>query len=58
MFDSILTKELDLSNFDTSKVTDMHNMFFESKDLEHIDLSSFDTSNVVAMGSMFSVEYV
>lgn len=48
-----LTK-IDVSNFNTSKVTDMTHMFssFRSKVAE-LDLSSFDTSNVTKMRQMF-----
>ena len=44
---------IDLSSFDTSKVTNMESMFYESA-ATSIDLSSFDTSNVTNMGYMFS----
>ena len=43
---------LDVSNFDTSNVTDMSNMFDGSK-ATTLDLSNFDTSNVTDMSSMF-----
>ena len=43
---------LDLSNFDTSKVSDMTSMFSSSA-LTSLDLSNFDTQNVKSMGSMF-----
>ena len=45
--------DLDLSNFDTSKVTDMHCMFFNMFYLTTLNLSNFDTSNVMDMNSMF-----
>ena len=45
--------ELDLSNFDTSKVTDMSAMFFNTSNLTTLNLSNFDTSKVTDMGSMF-----
>ena len=45
--------DLDLSNFDTSKVTDMHGMFFNMFYLTTLNLSNFDTSNVMDMNSMF-----
>ena len=44
---------LDLSNFDTSKVTDMYGMFDDCFELTTLDVSSFDTSNVTDMGHMF-----
>ena len=47
------TLDLDLSNFDTSKVTDMHDMFFNMFYLTTLNLSNFDTSNVMDMNSMF-----
>ena len=52
---------LDLSSFDTSKVTDMSGMFSGCSSLTSLDLSSFNTSNVKGqpgydggMGHMFS----
>ena len=45
---------LDLSNFDTSKVTGMNNMFSGAGSLTTLDLTSFDTSKVTNMVSMFS----
>ncbi len=45
--------ELDLSSFDTSKVTDMGGMFFSMTNLTTLNLSNFDTSKVTNMGSMF-----
>ena len=44
---------LDLSNFDTSKVTDMRGMFSSCQSLTNLDLSNFDTSNVTDMSRMF-----
>ena len=44
---------LDLSNFDTSKVTDMNGMFQDCNGLTSLDLSNFDTSNVTDMHWMF-----
>lgn len=46
---------LDLSNFDTSNVTNMGSMFGGCKSLTSLDLSSFDTSNVTNMNCMFSM---
>ncbi|MBQ8196205.1 MAG: BspA family leucine-rich repeat surface protein, partial [Oscillospiraceae bacterium] len=45
---------LDLSSFDTSKVTNMNNMFYNCSSLTSLDLSSFDTSMVTDMGAMFN----
>ena len=45
--------EIDLSNFDTSQVTDMYGMFYGMSNLTTLNLSSFDTSKVTNMGSMF-----
>lgn len=47
---SVIT--LDISNFDTSNVADMHNMF-EGANVQTLDLSNFDTSNVTNMDEMF-----
>lgn len=45
-------EELDLSHFDTSKVTTMNQMFWGVK-LEELDLSNFDTSKVWCFDRMF-----
>ena len=45
--------DMDLSNFDTSKVTRMDYMFCGMRSLTTLNLSSFDTSNVTSMYSMF-----
>ena len=44
---------LDLSNFDTSAVKNMSNMFYNCTALTSLDLSSFDTSAVTSMDNMF-----
>ena len=44
---------IDLSNFDTSKMTDMSGMF-EGSCFTSLDLSSFDTSQAQYMHFMFS----
>ena len=44
---------VDLSNFDTSNVTDMRSMFSSCSSLTTLDLSNFDTSKVTSMRSMF-----
>ena len=45
--------ELDLSSFDTSKVTNMSYMFHEMSSLTSLNLSNFDTSKVTDMNHMF-----
>ena len=45
--------ELDLSNFDTSKVTNMTRMFSGTSSLTTINLSNFDTAKVTDMSAMF-----
>ena len=44
---------LDVSSFDTSKVTNMEAMFAGMPSLTTLNLSSFDTSKVTRMNSMF-----
>ena len=45
--------EIDLSNFDTSEVTNMSNMFYGMSNLTTLNLSNFDTSKVTDMSLMF-----
>ena len=45
---------IDLSNLDTSLVTNMNSMFEECNSLEYIDLSKLNTSKVESMDKMFS----
>lgn len=47
------TNILNLSNFNTSKVTDMSYMFDSSISLTSIDLTNWDTNKVTDMGWMF-----
>ena len=47
-------RSLDLSSFNTRKVTQMKNMFEGCTNLESINLSSFDTENMTHMTAMFS----
>ena len=55
MFDCCLSvTEIDLSNFDTSHITDMHYMFNGCKSLSSLNLSKFVISHVTDMNSMFS----
>ena len=46
--------KLDLSSFDTSKVTNMGYMFYNISNPTTLDLSNFDTSQVTDMESMFA----
>ena len=46
--------DIDLSNFNTSNVTDMNRMFYGMFNPTSLDLSSFDTSKVTNMEGMFS----
>ena len=46
--------EIDVSNFDTSKVTDMSRMFYDLRNITSLNLSNFDTSKVTDMNRMFS----
>ena len=53
-FDKI--RELDLRDFDSSLVENMHTMFYEMRELESINLSNFNTSNVHTMYAMFDAD--
>ena len=46
--------ELDVSNWDTSKVTDMDSMFYSCYSLISLDVSNFNTSKVADMSYMFN----
>lgn len=53
-FDYTLERySIDLSDFDTSKVTNMAFMFFSCRYCSSIDVSNFNTSNVTDMSYMF-----
>ena len=54
MFQYCSITSIDVSRFNTTKVTDMSSMFEGCNDLTSLDLSSFDTSNVKDMSKMFS----
>ena len=47
-------KNLNLSMFNTSKVTDMSYTFYGCQKLVELDLSNFNTSNVTSMSNMFN----
>ena len=53
MFYGSSLNALDLSGFDTSKVTDMREMFTSSDNLETVDLSSFVIDQKPRMDEMF-----
>ena len=48
-----LLKTFNVSNLDTSQVTNMSNMFYACMGLTSLDLSNFDTSKVTNMSDMF-----
>lgn len=45
---------LDLSHFDTSNVTGMHEMFSSCNSLTSLNVSNFNTSKVTDMSGMFT----
>ena len=54
LFDSFgVVTSIDLSNADTSSVTNMHRMFRSCSELTALNLSGFNTSSVEDMSSMF-----
>lgn len=53
LFNGYLGKKLDLSEFDTTGVENMREMFKTCSRLEEIDLSNFNTSSVKDMTAMF-----
>ena len=59
MFDKfyVLNKFNNFNLLDTSKVTNMRDMFCDCETLAEIDLSNFDTSNVTSMQGMFARMY-
>ncbi|MCG5125855.1 DUF285 domain-containing protein, partial [Candidatus Saccharibacteria bacterium] len=46
---------LDLSNFNTSQVTNMYFMFYNMLNLTTLDLSNFDTSQVTIINFIFAL---
>ena len=48
-----LLKEIDLSNFETTKVTYMNHMFNECTSLKEVNISNFDFINIIDMHAMF-----
>ena len=53
MFASVDYKKIDLTPFDSSKVTSTYDMFSNLYGTKEIDFSKFNTSNVTNMGRMF-----
>ena len=47
-------RNVDVSNWDTSKVTNMSNMFNHCQRLPSLDVSNWDTSSVTYMVTMFA----
>ena len=52
-FECSTIEEIDLSQFDSTDVTQMFGMFYGCSSLKHINFTNFDTSKVVFMGYMF-----
>ena len=52
-YDCKSLRSIDLSGLDTSKVTDMSDMFARCSSLASLDVSSLDTSQVTGMSRMF-----
>ena len=53
-FDFCFLQSLDISKADTSRVTNMSEMFNKCEALQTVDVSGFDTSNVTDMSFMFN----
>ena len=53
MFLYCQAEEIDVSEFNTTNVTNMYQMFSGCSSLTNLDLSSFNTSNVTNMNNMF-----
>lgn len=54
MFACSIVESLDLSNWNTSKVTNMNAMFYGIRALQKLNIAEWDTSNVINMSEMFS----
>jgi len=52
-FGCLSLKELNLSNFNANKVTNMSCMFYGCSSLKELNLSNFNTNNVIYMNYMF-----
>ena len=53
MFNGVQAKKIDLSNFDSSLITNMERMFYNCQNLLSLDLSGLQTSGVLNMENMF-----
>ena len=51
--DGSLLRTIDVTNLDTSQITDMNSMFIGCMGLTSLDVSHFDTSQVTNMSNMF-----
>ena len=47
-------KSLDVSNWDTSNVTDMSRVFVDCSKIENLDVSNWNTSKVTSMYGLFA----
>ena len=54
MFTDTEIDSLNISNFNTSRVTNMSDMFRSSRKLTQLNVANFDTSIVTNMKGMFS----
>ena len=54
MFYYCKAEEIDVSEFNTSNVTNMYQMFYNCSSLTSLDLKNFDTSKVQSMYNMFN----
>lgn len=53
IFDNLIVKDVDLSNYDTSNIVDM-NLMFANLSLSEINLKCFNTSHTINMSCMFA----
>ena len=54
MIQEMFKKGLDITNLDTSQITNMSELFYGIKMIQNLDLSKWDVSNVKNMKDMFS----
>ena len=57
MFRKLNITEIDLSNFDASEITNMHNMFYSCKELKKINFGNVGASLVRSVGGLFASCY-